>query len=97
MYEKDTIQGKLETTSYIENLVEAELKTVDLAHFTEEEMSEVKSFFDGTRKKKLEKRKKEKEMKQKMQKSANKAKFIGKINKMEDISQKKMYKLVRKE
>ena len=92
MYEKDTIQGKIETTSYIENLVEAELKTVDLAHFTEEEMSEVKSFFDGTRKKKLEKRKKEKEMKQKMQKSANKAKFIGKINKMEDISQKKMYK-----
>ena len=92
IYEKDTIQGKIETTSYIENFVEKELKALDLAHFTEEEMSEVKSFFDGTRKKKLEKRKKEKEIKQKMQKSANKVKFIGKINKMEDISQKKNYK-----
>ena len=54
LYEKDTIQGKIETTSYIENLVDAELKTVDLAHFTLPEMKEVKTFFDGTRKKKLE-------------------------------------------
>ena len=89
IYEKDTIQGKIETTSYIENLVEAELKTVDLAHFTEEEMSEVKSFFDGTRKKKLEMLKKEKEQKKKLKKGLNKAIFIGKVNRMEEINPKK--------
>ena len=62
-YEKDTIQGKIETTSYIENLVDAELKTVDLAHFTLREMPEVESFFDGTRKKKIRKKKKRKRKK----------------------------------
>ena len=65
IYEKDTIQGKIETTSYIENLFEAELRTVDLAHFTLAEMKEVKSFFDGTREKKLEEKKKKKKRKKK--------------------------------
>ena len=92
IYEKDTIQGKIETTSYIENLVKGELKTLDLAHFTEEELKEVKSFFDGTREKKLEKRKKEKERLKKLKKGLNKVKFFGKINKLEDINPKKKIK-----
>ena len=87
IYEKDTIQGKIETTSYIENLVEAELKTVDLAHFTLPEMKEVKSFFDGTRKKKLEEKKKEKERIKKLQKGVEKVKLVGKVIQLNEIKE----------
>jgi len=52
-YERDTIQGKMETTTFIENLVDKKLNGLDLEHFTLAEMKEVKSFFDGTRDKKL--------------------------------------------
>ena len=86
IYEKDTIQGKIETTSYIENLFEAELRTVDLAHFTLAEMKEVKSFFDGTREKKLEEKKKEKERINKLKKNINKVKAVGKFNKLNELN-----------
>ena len=92
IYEKDTIQGKIESTTYIENLVDAELKTVDLAHFTLAEMKEVKTFFDGTRQKKLEEKRKEKERIKKLQKGINKAKVIGKMNQLNEIKPKKKVK-----
>ena len=101
-YERDTIQGKIECTSFIENLVDAELKPLDLAHFTRLEMKEVESYFDGTRKKKLEKIKKQKENKKKLQKGVNKVSIIGKMKKAkksvkfevdDDINRKSKLKL----
>ena len=90
-YEKDTIQGKIETTSYIENLIDAELKTLDLSHFTAEEMPIVKTFFDGTRTKNLEKSKKEKEINQKFKKGINLAIRIEKlVKKNEEKSKRKV-------
>ena len=76
LYEKDTIQGQMETTTFIENLVDKKLNDLDLAHFTLVEMKEVKSFFDGSRDKKLAelKKKKEKEEKKSEKKSEKRKK-----------------------
>ena len=63
IYERDTIQGKTKITSFIENMVDVQLRTIDLSCFTKEEMKEVKTYFDGTRAKKLKELKKEKEKK----------------------------------
>ena len=68
---------------------------MDLTHFTSEEMKEVKTFFDGTRQKKLEEKKKEKEKlekKKKMKKAITKAKLIGKVHKLKDINTEKKVK-----
>ena len=88
MYEKDTIQGKTKITSFIENMVEAQLKTIDLSSFTREEMKEVKTFFDGTRAKKLEELKKEREKKKKFQSAGNKIIFINKLKEQMENNKK---------
>ena len=98
MYEKDTIQGKTKITSFIENMVEAQLRTIDLSSFTVEEMKEVKTFFDGTRAKKLEELKKEKEKKKKFQSAGNKIIFLNKLkeemNKNKEKSEDNEEKLI---
>ena len=81
IYERDTIQGKIQSKTFIENLLDAELRPLDLSHFTLAEMNEVKTFFDGTRKKKLEEKKKEKEKMNKLKKSIFKAQLLGSLNK----------------
>ena len=53
LYERDIIQGKTKITSFIENMVDMQLNTLDLSNFTSAEMKEVKTYFDGTRAKKL--------------------------------------------
>ena len=88
-YERDTIQGKMETTTFIENLVDKKLNGLDLEHFTLAEMKEVKSFFDGTRDKKLAELKKQKEKEKKKSQKNNKKEITGKVNEMSDMSQKK--------
>jgi outer membrane biosynthesis protein TonB len=89
IYEKETIQGKIETTSFIENIIDVELKTLDLSHFTLEEMPIVKTYFDGTRAKTIEKNKKGKEINQKFKKGINLAMKIGKITKKNDENPKR--------
>ena len=61
IYERDTIQGKTKITSFIENMVDMQLNTIDLSCFTSLEMKEVKSYFDGTWEKKLAEIRKKKE------------------------------------
>ena len=89
LYERDTIQGKMETTTFIENLVDKKLNGLDLEHFTLAEMKEVKSFFDGTRDKKLAEMKKKKEKEKKKSQKDKKKEIPGKVNEMSDMSQKK--------
>ena len=79
IYERDIIQGKTQISCFLETEIERQLKTIDLEHFTRRELKEVKSYFDGTRKEKLEKLKKEKEIIKKFQKGAEKAKKVGKL------------------
>ena len=88
-YERDIIQGKLQTTTFIEKLVDKKLNNLDLEHFTLAEMKEVQSFFDGTREKKLAELKKKKEIKKKLQKDFKKAFAVGKMNELLDVSSQK--------
>ena len=79
IYERDTIQGKTKITSFIENMVDMQLNTIDLSCFTSLEMKEVKSYFDGTWEKKLAEIRKKKEKTKQIQNTTNK---IIKANKM---------------
>ena len=81
IYERDTIQGKTKITSFIENMVDAQLSTMNLSCFTKAEMNEVKTFFDGSRAKKLQELKKEKEKKKKFQKAGDKIIQINRLMK----------------
>jgi hypothetical protein len=92
LYERDTIQGQMETTTFIENLVDKKLNDLDLAHFTLVEMKEVKSFFDGSRDKKLAELKKKKEKEEKKSEKNKKKGLPGKVNEMSDLSNKEKEK-----
>ena len=78
-YERDMIQGKCQVNSYVETLIENELNAIDISVFTESEMKELKQYFDGSRKKKLEELKKKRK---KLEKVKNTAKKIIAINKI---------------
>ena len=81
LYEKDIIQGKTKITSFIENMVDMQLNTLDLSNFTSAEMKEVKTYFDGTRAKKLAELKKDREKKKVFQNVGKKLIFLNKLNK----------------
>ena len=81
IYERDIIQGKTKITSFIENMVDMQLNTLDLSSFTSAEMKEVKTFFDGTRAKKLLELKKDREKKKIFQNTGKKLIFLNKLKK----------------
>jgi hypothetical protein len=82
IYERDTIQGKTKITSFIENMVDMQLNTIDLSCFTPLEMKEVKSYFDGTWEKKLAEIRKKKEKTKQIQNTTNKIMKANKLAKM---------------
>ena len=81
IYEHDIIKGSSQIKTPIENLIEQELISVDLSDLTMSEMNELKQYFDGTRKKKLEELKKKRRKLAKLKKSANKVMTINKLTK----------------
>jgi hypothetical protein len=58
LYELDIIQGKCIAPSYIEKFIEEELASIDKSNITENDMKELKSFYDRLQRKKKEKSKK---------------------------------------
>ena len=81
LYERDIIQGKTKITSFIENMVDMQLNTLDLSNFTSAEMKEVKTYFDGTRAKKLAELKKDREKKKVFQNAGKRLIFLNKLKK----------------
>jgi hypothetical protein len=81
IYERDIIQGKTKITSFIENMVDMQLNTLDLSNFTSAEMKEVKTYFDGTRAKKLIELKKEREKKKVFQNAGKRLILLNKLKK----------------
>ena len=79
-YEKEIIQGKTITSSFIERYVDNELNKMDLDHFTNEELNEVEKYFNGTREKLLKKLKKENLKKQKLIRKGKTIKFDDKAD-----------------
>ena len=49
-YERDIIQGKIKVVSFLEKIIDLNLNTLDLAHFSKSELPELKKFFDGSKK-----------------------------------------------
>ena len=80
IYERDMLQGKSIANTIIEDKIELDLKEI-LSDFTytENDMSALKQYFDGTRKKKVEKIKQKKEKLKKINKVTNKLIEINKI------------------
>ena len=93
IFEHEIIKGKSELLSPIENFIEKELLGVDLSDFTESEMNELKQYFDGTRKKKLEALLKKKKKLSKMKKSVNKVIMINELGKTKNQSEEDKAKL----
>jgi hypothetical protein len=60
-------------------MVDMQLNTLDLSNFTSAEMKEVKTYFDGTRAKKLAKLKKEREKKKVLQNAGKRLIFLNKL------------------
>jgi hypothetical protein len=84
IYEHDIIKGNSDVKSPIEILIWRELISVDLSDLTMSEMNELKQYFDGTRKKKLEELKKKRRKLAKMKKSVNKVMTVNKLTKSKE-------------
>ena len=95
IYERDTIQGKTKITSFIENMVEMQLNTLDLSSFTSTEMKAVKKYFDGTRAKELLEKRKEKEKKKKFKDAGKKIIMLNRLR--DEIEKNKKEKEVKLE
>ena len=89
IYEFEIIKGNSKAPFLIENKIEDELRAVDLTHFTESEMKELKQYFDGTRKKRLEELKKKKKKLEKVKKTGKKVIAINKLVKKEKTEEEK--------
>ena len=89
IYERYMIQGKSKVNTLLEDEIESELNAIDIEHFTESDMKELKQYFDGTRKKKLEKLKNKKKKLQKMKKMGEKIIALNKITKKEKTAEEK--------
>ena len=81
LYEQSTIKGDSSMVSFIENQVDMQLMSFDFSNFSTREMKEVVQYFDGTRKKKLEKQEKEKKALEKKKLSESNINIILKENK----------------
>ena len=106
-FERDIIRGQLSTQTYLEALLDKELKAIDLSRFEEKDMKYVVAFFDGTRKKNREKLKKENKKKKDLEKKLKKLKGKNEINNIElkkikkkkflNEEEKKIYKYLKSE
>ena len=85
-YERDIIQGNPYAKSLLEKMVDINLETLELSDFTENEMKEVKKFFDGTRDEQIKKIEEQKKLEKKKLQMKRKTKFVAKI--MEDLDKK---------
>ena len=92
IYEREIIEGKSQVSTLIESLIETELRTIELTDFTESEMKELKQYFDGTRKKKLQELMKKREKMMKLQRSAKKAAELNKLVKIKEPTEEEKKK-----
>ena len=84
IYEKDLIQGHIEVKTSIEKLVDYNLGKLELFDFTENEMKEVKKYFDGTKQKEMKQLEKQKQS-DKKKKDKYEAKILEDLNKKETL------------
>ena len=89
LYERDIIKGKSQVSTMLENLIESELKTIELTQFTEREMKELKQYFDGSRKKRYEELvKKRAKLQKQRQKEKEKQEKLKLKNKFDEKKEK---------
>ena len=89
LYEIDIIKGKSQVSTMLENLIESELKTIELTQFTEREMKELKQYFDGSRKKRYEELvKKRAKLQKQRQKEKEKQEKLKLKNKFDEKKEK---------